>query len=528
MNKAAVIAQLALADFRERTRRYSFLITMLGVLFFAYLVITEKYTIQFGDIRTVYDSAWAGSAMAVCSAIMLTLVGFYLVKGSIGRDRRTEVGQIVAATPISKLTYIVSKFVSNVAALGFMAAVLAAVAFGMLLYRNESGTIDLWAFLSPFLIISVPAILFAAAVAVLFDSVRWLRSSAGNVIYLFLAEFCIVFGMLNIPLLDLGGVSTFTDSIRSAVAVAFPGERMSLIMGFVRFDPAMQVEEFRILSWSGIDWTTGDILLRLYWVGVAMAVVSMSVPFFDRFDPARDSRRKVRKKEHAKVDETHPTASVTAPPELAYGQLSMPRPAFRFLSMLMAELRLALKGRHWFWYAVAVGLCVAQLAAPFNVARLYLTPAAMIWPLIIWSSMGSRDSRHNTSSLLLSSPWPLARQFPAVWMTGLLVAMAAVGCMVCRAAAGGQWSYAAALVVGAFFVPTVSLTLGTLTGSRKLFEVLYLMVWYVGSIDHLSALDLLGTTEEAVTGGKLTVLIVLTIACLATAFSARRMQMLKA
>ena len=527
MNRATVIIQLALADFRERTRRYSFLVTMLGVLFFAYLVITGKYTIQFGDIRTVYDSAWAGSAMAVCSSIMLTLVGFYLVKGSIERDRRTEVGQIVAATSISKGTYITSKFVSNVATLWLMMAVLAAVAFGMLLYRNESGTIDLYAFLIPFLIIAAPATLFAASVAVLFDSVRWLRSSAGNVIYLFLAEFCIVFGMLNIPLLDLGGVILFTESVRAAAAAAFPGEKISLIMGFIMFDPALQVEEFRVFNWSGIIWTSGDILLRLFWVGVAFAVVGTAVPFFDRFDPARNHRRKARKKKRSKAARTV-LAESKASSELAYGQLSMPTPAFKFLSMLTAELRLAIKGRHWFWYAVAIGLCVAQLLAPFNVARMYLTPAAMVWPLIIWSTMGSRDRRHNTDSLLLSSPQPLVRQFPAVWMAGLLVAMAAVGCMLFRAAASGQWSYAAALVVGAFLIPTVSLMLGTLTGSRKLFEVLYLIVWYVGSIDHLSALDLLGTTEEAITGGKFTVLIILTIACLTAAFSSRRVQMLRA
>ena len=142
--------------------------------------------------------------------------------------------------------------------------------------------------------------------------------------------------------------------------------------------------------------------------------------------------------------------------------------------------------------------------------------------------MGSRDSQHNTDSLLLSSPRPLLRQFPAVWMTGLLVALAAVGCMLFRAVAVGQWSYVGALVVAALFVPTVALTLGTLTGSRKLFEVLYLVVWYVGSIDHLSIVDLLGTTEEALTGGKLTVLIVLTVAGLATAFSVRRVQILRA
>ena len=35
------LKQLVLGDFRERTRRYSFLLTLLGTMFFGYLVITD-------------------------------------------------------------------------------------------------------------------------------------------------------------------------------------------------------------------------------------------------------------------------------------------------------------------------------------------------------------------------------------------------------------------------------------------------------------------------------------------------------
>ena len=87
MNSLRALYQLSLADFRERTRRTGFVVTMLGVLFFAYLVITGKYTVQFGEFRTLYHSAWAGTLMAVTASIMLTLVGFYLIRGTITRDR---------------------------------------------------------------------------------------------------------------------------------------------------------------------------------------------------------------------------------------------------------------------------------------------------------------------------------------------------------------------------------------------------------------------------------------------------------
>ena len=515
--------RLTVADVRERTRSYAFLVTMLGVLFFGYLVITGGYTVQFGDCRTVYDAAWAGSLMAVCSSFMLAIAGFYLVKGSIKRDRETEVGQIVAATSIRGPVYLVSKFISNIAVLWFMAAVLALVAFVTLLFRNEAGAIDLWAFVFPFLIITVPATVFVASLAILFDTARWLRGSAGNVIYLFVAEMCIVLGMLHVPMLDLAAASVFTESVRAAAAIAFPGEKISMIMGFVMFDPAAQVETFRTFPWSGIEWTNQALQFRFAWFGFAALAAVVAIPFFDRFDPAKARRqaksRKPRHRHKEKETEAPGRASV-----LSDIILTLPLLRFSFVRVLVAELRLALKRRHWFWYAIAIGLPVAQLLAPFNIARMYLTPAAMVWPLVIWSSMGTRERRYNTGPMLFASPNPITRQFPAVWLSGVLVALAAVGCMALRSVATGHVSYAATLVLAAFLVPSVSLALGTMSGSKKLFEVLYLMIWYIGSIDQLAPLDLLGTTDASIAAAKSGLLCLVLLISLWLAFSARKIQ----
>lgn len=523
MNKLNVYFQLSLADFRERTRRSSFFVTMLGVLFFAYLVVTGKYTVQFGEFRTIYDATWAGHLMAVCSSIMMTLVGFYLVRGTIRRDQRTEVGQIIAATPISKTEYLISKLISNTVVLAFMTAVLAMVGFVTLLFRNEAASVDPFAFIQPFLMISLPAIIFVSSVTVFFDTVHWLRGSAGNIIYLFAAEFCIVFGMLNVPLLDLGGIWLFTDSVRSVAAAAFPGERIGLIMGFVAFDPAMQVEEFKTFAWDGIDWNVGRLLLRLFWLGVAGAVTAAAIPLFDRFDPSR-SRQKLKRKKHRKSPAVLETPVSTVASKVAYADIRVPQASFSLIRMVAAELRLALKGYRWFWYAVALGLVIAQAAAPFDIARQFLVPASMVWPLVIWSSMGTRDTQFGTSSLLFSSPDPVGRQFPALWLSGVTISLASVAIAAVRALVAGQMDYAATLLTAALFVPTVALTFGTLSRTRRLFEVIYLIFWYVGSVEHLAAVDLLGTTDDAIVSGKLIVLGSVTVALLVIAFAARRIQ----
>ncbi|MGC1796908.1 MAG: hypothetical protein WA713_12545, partial [Candidatus Acidiferrales bacterium] len=53
-----VLQHLARADFLERVRRYSFLITLLLAIYFGYLAATGKITLRVGNMRGVYNSAW--------------------------------------------------------------------------------------------------------------------------------------------------------------------------------------------------------------------------------------------------------------------------------------------------------------------------------------------------------------------------------------------------------------------------------------------------------------------------------------
>ena len=62
----------------------------------------------------------------------------------------------------------------------------------------------------------------------------------------------------------------------------------------------------------------------------------------------------------------------------------------------------------------AGGLIVACLAAPLSASSGGVVLAAWIWPLLIWSQMGSREARYATGSLIFSAPHALQRQLPAV------------------------------------------------------------------------------------------------------------------
>ena len=65
----------------------------------------------------------------------------------------------------------------------------------------------------------------------------------------------------------------------------------------------------------------------------------------------------------------------------------------------------------------------------------------------------------------------------------------------------GQWTALAAWAVGALFIPSLALALGTWSGSSRMFEVVYLFLWYLGPMNRVPLLDYMGVTNEAVAIG---------------------------
>jgi hypothetical protein len=166
---------------------------------------------------------------------------------------------------------------------------------------------------------------------------------------------------------------------------------------------------------------------------------------------------------------------------------------WRFVSMLGVELRLMLKGQKWWWYAVAMGLAIASAAIPSADARGILLACAWIWPVLLWSSMGVRETRDQTYQLIFPAPHPISRQLPATWLAGVLVALLTGGGFGLRILLTGNIRGVLAWLVGALFIPTLALALGVWSGTGKPFEILYTLLWYVGPMHAIPQLDFMGS-----------------------------------
>ena len=173
MSRSRVLFHMVRADVLERVRRYSFLLTLGFSVYLGYAMYSGQINMELGNYQGVANSAWLGSVIGLVSAVFLSLIGFYVVKNTIQRDRETRVGRILAATPMSRSFYTLSKALSNLAVLATMILILSAAAVVIQLTHKGPGRIDIFNLLSPILIFSLCAMSVTAALAVLFGQFRF-------------------------------------------------------------------------------------------------------------------------------------------------------------------------------------------------------------------------------------------------------------------------------------------------------------------------------------------------------------------
>jgi hypothetical protein len=492
MRSAYVIYHIARADFFERVRRYSFLVMLGLVVFLGYQTAIGNIALELGLYRGEFNSAWVGAMMSLIATFFIGWFGFYLVKGSVARDRETGVGQIMATTPLTRPLYLIGKWLSNFAVLMSMVAVLALGAVVIQFLQGENTQINLFTFLSPFVFIVMPLMALVAAVAVLFESVSFLQGGFGNIVYFFaFISFIPLFlenaTLQQYPAFEPTGLGILASDMGKAVTAIYPeySGDFSLGGGFVTAT--------KVFTWHGVQWTLEMILARLSLMALSILLIFFAAIFFDRFDPSRSKPRSVRIKNNASpsAPEIDSTSQAVSTPHLT--PLNKAANRFSFFNVLLAELKLLLKGQRWWWYVVMAGIIIACLVNPSNAVREFALPIAWVWPILIWSAIGNREVHNNVQQLTFSSTSPLLRQLPAQWLAGFIVTLlVSIGAII-RFTVDGDSVGLLALLSGAFFIPSLALASGIWSGTSKLFEILYMLIWYLGPLNKLMQLDYIGS-----------------------------------
>jgi len=537
MNTVRALYHLARADFLERVRRYSFLLTLVATIYLGYAVIVDDVKLRFGEYRGVNNSAWVGLQMAMCAALFVSLAGFYIVKNTVSRDIQTGVGQILATTPIDKLDYLLGKTLSNLAVMVVLMLVLVVAAAVGQFWAGDDLRFRLWPLLVPFLLIALPALAFVAALAVFFETLPGLRGGFGNVTYFVLWMCLLVFGAeTRNAFTDCVGFGFLESHLVIGLYARLPDYHGGMGIGILS-----GLQHHKSFLWEGFAWRADLVSIRLYWFAVAFALVLLAAAFFDRFDPARGIFRVGATSVGAswwrglaswrkRVPSVNAAGNgavngpVALKPMVHLSPLNLAGTRFHGATVLLAELRLMLKRQPWWWYVVAGGLLIASLAQPAQEARRDMLVLLWVWPIFLWSAMGTREKRHQTGELILSSADSVRRQFPAAWLAGVVVAVLMGSGVALRLLLARDWPGLLGLAVGAIFIPSLAVAMGAWSGTSKLFEAVYIIWWYVGPLHHDRNLDFMFTSSQSFSWNVLRFYLVAAIILFVIALLGRRRQ----
>jgi hypothetical protein len=533
---------LARADFLERVRRHGFFVALLFCVYGGYAFLpangSNYQTLSMDAHRGIYNSAWIGTAVAMLSAAFLSLIGFYIVKNAVERDRITGVGQILATTPISKLQYTLGKTLSNFAVLAAMTAIVALACVVMQFLRAEDRAFNAGQMFAPFVLITLPVLLITAGIAVFFETIPGLRGGIGNVAFVFLWG-----GLLSA---NFGHAATevYNDPLGSGIVI--PDMLRTCAAAFPDFDPAkagvsmgVNVQDHAVplktFHWDGIAWTGQHVVWRLSWVLVGLAIGALAAIPFDRFDTARSSglmrhkrerhvgrRRALKERATESLRATWGTAESAHVVSSGAGETLARTGRARLATMVIAEWKLIVRGLRWWWFG-PLGLSIAALTAPLPTVKAIVLPIAWFWPVLLWSRLGTREATYNTEPIFFSAPRPLSRQLLATWLAGVMLSVVAAFAIALRFVIAGDAHALFAWCVGAAFAPALALAFGVWTRSGKMFEAIYTGLCYA-VIQAAAPLDFMGAVEGAPESNPV-IFAALTIGLLVVAVLGRRQRL---
>ncbi|MFG3254169.1 hypothetical protein [Streptomyces sp. NPDC048172] len=489
---------VALADFRDRVRRPAYLVTLLAAVGLGYLAVPDTGShwaiLQIGPFRGRYTSAYVGFATALAASLWLALGGFYVVRGPVTRDEAGSVGRLLAATPLRALAYFAGKLLSNVLVLASMLGVLAVTALAMQLLRGESYAVRPGELLLPFVVIALPLAVATGAAALLMEALPGLRGGLGNVVWFFVWM-----------VLVLGGQGALgTDVAAGSMREALRGrdvEGGEFSLGFTYVEKPLTS-----FDWGGFTPDAAFLLGRAALIAGAVACALLPALWFTRFDPAR-ARARARVKAKAKEEESAGDGTRDGAGERGPARVGWAAPAsavglpvtpartggFALPRLVAGEVRVLVRGVSPWWWAGAALISLTALVATGSGATRVVLPMAWVWPVVLWSRLGTQAREHGVEALLGAVPRP-ARRVCAEWAAGVaLTAVLGLGPLVALVR-DGEGHGIASWAAGALFIPALALALGTVSRTHRLFQAVYLPLWYV-VVNGMPLLDYMGATR---------------------------------
>lgn len=507
--------QVALADFRERSRSRSFVLILLLCGGLAGLVLRGDMMLAVGGYRGAHNAAWVGAQMALVFNTMMSLFGYFLIQGGMARDARAGVAELLGSTGLGALRYVLGKWLSHVMLLLGMLLVMLAMAAvqqffppaGLAQEPMGSAWLAAQALLGPFLVISLPLLMLLAALCLVFESLPWLRGAMGHGLVF------LTMGMLMSQAvirserggLEPLGISQLVPDMRAALLTQYPQERLPGFTLGGGFTSAKLIKTPAVFHWNGMRWTAGQVLGQWLFVLPAGGLLLLATALHARYgwttrrSPAagaqRSGARRWRRAAPAALPGQASGNGRVEEPASAPGRGAglhtpasrIPAPWRAWALLVRAELGLMWRQPRW-WQVGALGWMVAGALLPQGRAQHDVLLASLAWMVPALAPLGCRAAMHGAGALLGSSALSGRAQALAAWTAGSLFCLIPISGGMLGAVNADQLNMACAALSACLFLPALLLALGRWSAGPHLGEAVG-MLWLLLGWQGLSLLD---------------------------------------
>ncbi|TGE84764.1 hypothetical protein C7Y70_04245 [Pseudoalteromonas sp. KS88] len=475
------IYQCILADFKQRTRQQRFIVTLLlmSVLTLLYFPPPDAQyqTLVINGYRGIYNSAWIGLCLAMLNVMFLPIICFYLVKNALELDRQSHTCELIAATPINKQAFVFAKWAVNIFILLIIVFVMLLTSLFIQMYYGESYQFDVWAFLWPQLVFVLPLLFAISSIAILFESIKWLRGGLGNVAYFFLWV-----GFITQSIEGVSGIGAILENLESEVATRFPTEQGMSNIGITTNNAV------NTFLWDGFTPSSAYLVGMLPLLGLSLIGLTLAFWCFDRFShtPAKRMKKNFPLSIHlAKVATLLDTLFITA------------TKSFAFTRFFRLELKLMLKGQTNSWIIGLLVLNMGQLFVSQELLISALIPLSLLWCVLVISPLGQLEKQANTLEIMTYSKRTPILQNTASLIAGCTVLLIACFGAFARLIIMAEWLLIIQLCIGIVFMVSLAYFCGAFTQTKRMFEVLFPAIWYLGPIQTGLYLDFIGVNSQA-------------------------------
>jgi hypothetical protein len=464
------IRAIILADYRARFRRTSTAVIFLLLCFAAYLWIPDPSTgralLQINGQRALYNSEAIAMATALLCNVLVGLIGYYMVSNSIARDVRTRTGFIIASTTVKNGEYLLGIFLGNAI---FLSAVIMGFMMSsmvMQIVRGEAA-LSFSAFLWQYLLVVPPMITFVSAIAVLFESIRWLSGRFGDFAYFWvwmvvLALVAVSSEKAHITWLEHFDTFGFAFVVEQIKALAHSD---SLSIGASSFDSTKPPYVF-----SGLTLARTGLLPRITSTIFPISFLFVARLFFHRFDPT-EIKASAQKAKHNLIARFNQWIRPLTVP--LFERVGTARLGSGVANAVVTEALLTFQ-----LYPSSILLLLGFAIASCLFSAQTILPALFASVVIVIAESSTRERQKGTIGMLYSLP----RLKPAfvLWKvssTVLLVLLFLFIPMVRILFDSPQMILS--LFVGAIFLAGCATSLGLISGSPKTLIVTFLLFLYI-------------------------------------------------